>query len=97
MKTPEGYEKDEIKKYLKEIGAFFFSPYMAGFGASGVPDLVACIEGRFWGIEIKREGKEPTVIQKRRMDEIEEAGGLAVAGTAGIVIGTIRAWLREQK
>lgn len=96
MRTPESFEKDEIKKYLKTLGCFSFSPYMAGMGKSGVPDIVACIEGRFWGIEVKREGKEPTAIQRRRMDEIEAAGGLAVAGTATIVIGTIKAWLGQQ-
>jgi Holliday junction resolvase len=97
MKTPEGYEKDEIKTYLKGLGCFFFSPYMAGFGKSGVPDIVACIEGRFWGIEVKREGKVPTTIQKRRMAEIEEAGGLVVAGTAEVVIRTIETWRLKVK
>jgi Holliday junction resolvase len=89
MRTPEGYEKDEIKKYLKSIGAFFVSPYMAGYGKSGVPDIVACIGGVFWGIEVKREGKEPTVLQTRRMIEIREAGGMAVAGIAEEVIEII--------
>jgi hypothetical protein len=95
MKTPEGYEKDEIKKYLTSIGAFSFSPYMAGYGKSGVPDIVACIEGRFWGIEVKREGKEPTVLQQRRLFEIENSGGLAVAGTAEVVIYTIKRWMAK--
>jgi Holliday junction resolvase len=96
MRTPEGYEKDKIKKYLKSIGAFFVSPYMAGYGKSGAPDIVACIDGRFWGIEVKREGKEPTMLQARRMDEIKEAGGFAAAGTAKKVIETIL-WLQCRK
>ncbi len=86
MKTPESYEKAEIKTYLKSIGAWFFCPYMAGFGKSGMPDIVACIDGCFWGIEVKREGKQATPIQQLRMEEIEKAGGLAVAGTAEHVI-----------
>jgi Holliday junction resolvase len=92
MRTPEGYEKDKIKKYLKSIGAFFISPYMAGYGKSGVPDIVACIGGVFWGIEVKREGKELTALQARRIDEIREAGGMVVAGTAKKVIETIERW-----
>lgn len=96
MKTPEGYEKDEIKRYLATLGCFSFSPYMAGMGKSGVPDIIACIEGRFWGIEVKRLGKEPTVLQARRIQEIEDAGGLAVAGTAEVVIGRIEQWLRSK-
>ena len=92
MKTPESYEKDEIKKYLNTLGCFFFSPYMAGFGKSGVPDICACIDGRFWGIEVKREGKGPTVLQQRRMEEIEAAGGFVACGTAEVVIREIELW-----
>ena len=90
MKSPEGREKDAIIRYLNSIGAWSFRPYMAGFGKSGVPDIVACIRGEFWGIEVKREGKEPTTIQQKRMDEIELAGGYSVAGTAAVVITEIK-------
>jgi hypothetical protein len=50
MKTPEGYEKDEICKYLDSLGAWYFKPMMTGFGKAGVPDIVACIDGEFIGI-----------------------------------------------
>jgi Holliday junction resolvase len=86
MKTPESKEKAKIKKYLGSIGAWHFSPYMAGFGKSGVPDIVCCYKGQFWAIEVKREGKPPTELQKRRMQEIERAGGVALWGTAEKVI-----------
>ena len=64
MKTPESYEKADIKKYLDSIGAWHFSPYMAGFGKAGVPDIVFCYQGRFGAIEVKREGKTPTKLQE---------------------------------
>ena len=95
MKTPEKFEKDEIKKYLTSIGAWYTLPYMAGYGKSGVPDIVACIKGIFFGIEVKREGKVPTPIQLARMAEIEKAGGFAVAGTASVVIAFIKAALES--
>ena len=96
MKTPEGYEKDDIDKFLKFLGperCWSFKPYMAGFGKSGVPDYCLCLNGAFWGVEVKRAGKEPTVIQERRMIEIRSAGGHAVAGTAEVVIHALREWL----
>ena len=86
MKSPESYEKDDIEKYLKSIGAWFFRPYMAGYGKSGVPDFVFCYRGRFCAIEVKREDKVPTVIQDRRIKEIQATGGVAVWGTAEKVI-----------
>jgi len=89
MRSPEGHEKQAIKKYLDSIGAWYFSPYMAGFGKSGVPDIVCCLNGKFIGIEVKRDGKVPTVIQNRTMEEISAVGGIAIWGTAEKVIAEL--------
>lgn len=92
MRTPESHEKAELKRYLDSIGAWHFSPYMAGFGKSGVPDIVFCLRGRFGAIEVKREGKTPTVIQDRRIAEIRGAGGATFWGTAHKVTCEIEVW-----
>lgn len=92
MMSPEGHEKKAIKKYLDSIGVWHFSPYMAGFGKAGVPDLIVCCNGTFVGIEIKREGKSPTPIQTRILEEISKAGGLALWGTAEKVIKEFEDW-----
>lgn len=90
MRSPEGYEKDDIKKFLNMLQCWFFSPYMRGMGKNGVPDIVGCYKGRFFSIEVKREGGKPTAIQSRRMQEIVDAGGLAFCGCAEIVIRDFR-------
>lgn len=95
MKTPEAHERSAIQKYLKQIGAWYVHPMTYGFGISGAPDLVACIRGQLWGIEVKRHGKEPTIMQRNRMDEIEQAGGLTCWGTAERVQGHIDQWLQS--
>lgn len=106
MRTPEGYEKDDIKKYLTSIGAWFFLPLTAGYGKSGVSDIIACIPititpdmvgqtiGAFVAMEVKREGKEPTAIQDRRINEVRAVYGLAVWGTAAKVIRELVHWRR---
>src|SRR6266702_625195 len=96
MKTPESYEKDDIKAYLASIGAWWHMTYSGGFGPSGAPDIVACVDGIFWGIEVKREGKGPTKLQERRMEEIRAAGGYTVAGTAAVVIAAIENWRSQE-
>jgi len=96
MKTPESYEKAEIDVFLKSLGperCWWFNTYTAGFGKSGVGDKIVCLVGAFWSIEVKRPGKDPTTIQLRRMNEVRAAGGHAVAGTAEVVIQTLRDWL----
>lgn len=92
MQTPESYEKADIKKHLKAIGAWYCLPTTYGRGQSGTPDIVACIRGQFWGLEVKREGKAPTPLQNARMAEIELRGGKTAWGTAQKVIREIEAW-----
>jgi hypothetical protein len=95
MKTPEFYEKRDIKAILDSHAPalWHFSPRMSGYGASGVSDIIGCYCNKFFAIEVKRPGKEPTPIQWRRMNEIEEAGGKTFWGTAEKVIGEFEAWV----
>ena len=79
MKTPEGYVKDAVRKYLKAIGAYRFSPVQMGIGSPTLDDL-CCIGGKFVAIEYKREGKIPTPRQDMTIFAIKRAGGIAVWG-----------------
>lgn len=96
MMSPEGFEKKAISKHLDKLGCFYFKPAMNGFGKSGVPDIVVCLDGYFIGIEVKRENKKPTPIQERRMAEIRKAGGVAFWGTAAKVIFELEEWRAKQ-
>lgn len=78
MTTPEKKVKDKVKKILGEHGAYYFMPATGGFGKSGVPDIVACLKGKFIGIECKANGGKPTALQEKNLSEIMNKGGLAV-------------------
>jgi hypothetical protein len=89
MKTPEGYQKADVKKYLDTIRAYHFWPVPGGYGQQGV-DCYACIDGSFWAIEVKKEGvSEPTKRQSLTMKEVETAKGQTVCGDAKTVIDLI--------
>lgn len=90
MHGPEFYEKKEIRAFLDSIGAWHCVPMTHGFGASGVPDIIACHNGLFVGIEVKREGKAPTKLQEKRIYDIQKVYGLAVWGTAEKVIKELK-------
>ena len=78
MTTPEKKVKDKVKKLLAEHGAYYFMPATGGYGKSGVPDLVACIKGRFIGIECKANGGKPTALQEKNLVDIMNKGGVAI-------------------
>ena len=73
--TPEGKVKKQVKKVLDDLGAYHFSPATGGYGASGIPDIIACYKGMFIGIECKSGKNVPTMLQKHNMDLIRQAGG----------------------
>jgi hypothetical protein len=96
MKTPESYEKAELDQWLKKVGpdlVWSHKTITMGFGGSGAPDYLICLNGAFWALEIKRPGKGPTVIQHKRLIAIVKAGGKAAAGTAEVVIEIMEKWL----
>jgi Holliday junction resolvase len=77
-RTPEGKVKDKVVDILKSEGVYYFFPVTGGFGASGVPDIVACAEGRFLAIECKAGGGKLTTLQAHAIERIRMAGGCAV-------------------
>jgi hypothetical protein len=76
--TPEKKVKNNVVKLLKDAGAYYFYPVASGYGASGVPDIVACIHGRFIGVECKANGGKPTALQEKNLMDIMNTGGIAV-------------------
>lgn len=73
--TPEGKVKDKVKKVLKELGAYYTMPATGGYGSSGAPDFIVCLDGMFFGIECKAGKNEPTLLQMKHLTEIRDAGG----------------------
>ena len=68
-----------IKRYLASLGSdvFFWKEHGGPFGTSGVPDIICCYKGRFLGLEAKLPGGKLTELQKRALDKINRAGGIA--------------------
>ena len=73
--TPEAKVKEKIKKILKEHGAYYAMPMGTGYGNSGVPDFLVCLNGEFLAIEAKAGRGVPTALQEKNMRDIEKAGG----------------------
>ena len=82
VKTPEGEIKDQVRKVLDEMGAYYFFPAANGYGRTGIPDVIACVGGHFVGIECKAGSKQPTALQQRELDNIEKAEGTGLVVNA---------------
>ena len=76
--TPEAKVKKRVVNVLKENGAYYFFPATGGYGRSGVPDVVGCYRGVFFGIECKAGSNKPTALQEAEMRKIREANGITL-------------------
>jgi Holliday junction resolvase len=76
--TPEKKVKDKVVKLLKQHGVYYFYPVTSGYGSSGVPDVVCCVNGYFLGIECKAGNNKPTPLQEKNLSAIRAAGGIAL-------------------
>ena len=68
-----------IKTYLASLGSdvFFWKEHGGPSGTSGVSDIICCYKGRFLGLEVKLPGGRLTELQKRAIEKINRAGGIA--------------------
>lgn len=76
--TPEAKVKKEVVKQLKVLNAYYFFPATGGYGKSGVPDVVGCYNGNFFGIECKAGKNTPTALQEMNLKEIANSGGISL-------------------
>ena len=70
--------ENKIKKFLKENGCWFVKYFANRNTRSGVPDILACVNGYFVAIEVKGENGKPSELQLWNRDKIREAGGIAI-------------------
>tara|TARA_R110000787_G_scaffold471_1_gene1767 strand:- start:1170 stop:1457 length:288 start_codon:yes stop_codon:yes gene_type:complete len=73
--TPEKKVKIKVCEILKANDCYYFYASTGGYGASGIPDIVACYKGLFLGIECKANGNKATALQLKHLTLIKQAGG----------------------
>lgn len=67
-----------IQRYLKTVDqCFFWKEHGGMYGAAGIPDIICCYQGRFYGFEVKTETGTATGLQKAVILKINAAGGTA--------------------
>lgn len=76
--TPEAKVKKAVRQVLVNLGAYYVMPVTGGYGNSGAPDFLVCLQGRFIGIECKAGGNKPTALQELNLKNIRDAGGVAL-------------------
>jgi hypothetical protein len=103
-RQPEGRVVAKIRHRIEERGgrAFKIQASEGSFQEIGIPDILACFQGAFLGLEVKQAGEKPSAIQRQVLKEIEAAGGIAAVVTSvdetdnlldGVIDRSVAAWI----
>lgn len=88
--TPEGKVKAKVDRLLKSYGkeVWFAKMQTGGFGKSGVPDYICCVNSYTVVIETKAtEKQQPTALQTLELLAVKAAGGLSLVINADNIAG----------
>lgn len=66
--------KDQLKARYPDC--YVIKVAQGRYSTAGVPDLVACIDGKFVAIEVKTEKGKLSKLQEIAIESIREAGGV---------------------
>lgn len=72
---PAGYPKDRM---TAPLCGWYTKIWGGGFQKSGIPDLLACVNGIMVAIEIKGSRGTPSELQKLNISRINKSGGIGV-------------------
>ena len=84
---PEKEIQTAILQYLRSKHIFCFRNNTGvaitdhghySYGSVGSPDIIAVIDGKFIGIEVKSKKGKQSHLQKRWQEELEKAGGMYI-------------------
>jgi len=74
-------EKDivaAIMRLLKTVPrCFAWKEHIGMYGTAGIPDVICCLDGRFFAFEVKTPDGIVTKLQEHTMHKIKVAGGHA--------------------
>lgn len=76
MAAEKNFE-NKIKAWLKDHDCYFVKFFANRMTKTGVPDILASVNGYFVGIEVKAQNGRPSELQLYNLRKIRESGGFA--------------------
>ena len=68
-----------IMRYLKTVPrCYAWKEHGGMYGTAGIPDIIACIDGKFYAFEVKTAVGKTTKLQDATIRKILACGGVAV-------------------
>ena len=86
-----------ILRLLKKTpNCFCWKEHGGMYGTAGIPDIIACINGRFVAFEVKTETGKVTKLQEITIQRIKEAKGKAFTVRSAAQVAAILRELEDE-
>lgn len=69
--------ENKIKQWLKDHNCYHVKFFANSYTKRGVPDILACVNGYYVGIEVKAQNGKASDLQYYNIRQIRKAGGFA--------------------
>jgi len=77
VSQPESRLQRRIRKAVqRQFGGYWWKVHGGPFTPAGIPDLAGVVAGRAVFLEVKRPGEEASLVQRKRMRDLERAGAI---------------------
>jgi|SRR5215831_30123 len=63
-----------LLRLTENVGGYFVKIHGSPYQRAGLPDILGCVEGLFFGLEVKLPGEKPTPLQEYEMKAIRTLG-----------------------
>ena len=77
-KTEESKLEQEVEKFMREKRIWQLVRFQAQYNQNGLPDRLYLYKGLLLGLELKTDKGVPTILQLRKLKEINNNGGLGL-------------------
>jgi hypothetical protein len=77
-KTKESKLEEEVSKFMKQRGVWQLARFQAQSNQNGLPDRLYLYKGVLLGFELKTDTGEPTDLQLKKLEEINNNGGVGL-------------------
>ena len=65
-----------ISGLKKEYGGSWHKIHGSPYQRAGLPDIIGCLKGQFFGIEVKMPGNRPTDLQRATLEKLASDGAV---------------------
>ena len=93
-------ERDIVAAILRLLrktpNCFCWKEHGGMYGTAGIPDIIACINGRFVAFEVKTETGKVTKLQEITIQRIKEAKGKAFTVRSAAQVAAILRELEDE-